>query len=357
MKIQLKEHKVICENKNSMYRYFAWPTVGKLQDGRLAMVASGLRMSHLCPFGKVIICYSEDEGKTWTLPAVLIDTPLDDRDGGICTFGENGVLVTSFSHHMAFMREFAKAHGSPREELINAHYDWLETNPDAEKIVGPMCVISNDQGKSFGEIQPLPVTNPHGPCCLKDGSMLLVGNEMFVTDGEKFLKCYRIQPDGSYEYLGSIENDTGMAFEEPHAIQLESGKIIVHIRVQDDKGLFTTFQSNASLSDLKFSKPRQILSDRGGAPAHLLKHSSGALISTYGYRAEPFGVRAMISYDDGKTWSKDHVIYDNKGITADLGYPSSVELSDGRILTIYYAHPESARKPAVIMQTIWSIEE
>lgn len=45
------------------------------------------RLRHVCPFGKGIICYSYDEGKTWTKPAVVIDTPLDDRDCGIVAYG------------------------------------------------------------------------------------------------------------------------------------------------------------------------------------------------------------------------------------------------------------------------------
>ena len=99
MKITVKETKVICSNPtNPNHAYFAWPTVARLQDGRLAMVASGFRRRHVCPFGKVVICYSEDEGKTWTRPTIVIDTPLDDRDAGILPFGENSVMITSFNN-------------------------------------------------------------------------------------------------------------------------------------------------------------------------------------------------------------------------------------------------------------------
>ena len=181
--------------------------------------------------------------------------------------------------------------------------------------------------------------------------MLLVGNEMFVTDGEKFLKCYRIQPDGSYEYLGSIENDTGMAFEEPHAIQLESGKIIVHIRVQDDTH-YTTFQTESYDGGRTFTKPHQILDIKGGAPAHLMQTKSGLLISTYTYRNAPYGVRVMFSKDEGETWETDVVLNDGFA-DADLGYPASIELDNGDILTVFYGH-EVAETPCKIYQDIWS---
>ena len=98
-----------------------------------------------------------------------------------------------------------------------------------------------------------------------------------------------------------------------------------------------------------------ILSITGGAPAQIMKHSSGVLISSYGERLAPYGVKAMFSYDNGKTWDYGHDIYVN-GVSGDLGYPSSVELADGSIITIFYAHPEKGA-PAVIMQQKWSFEK
>lgn len=106
----LEEARVVCSNKNSIHNYFAWPTVAKLQDGTLAFVASGFRMRHVCPFGKVVICYSRNQGKTWSPPAVLIDTPLDDRDSGILPYGEKSVIVTSFNDTIREQRDWAKNH-------------------------------------------------------------------------------------------------------------------------------------------------------------------------------------------------------------------------------------------------------
>lgn len=94
MHIQILEQaRVICSNRNSLHNYFAWPSVARLPGGALAMVASGLRVKHVDPFGKGILCYSFNEGRTWTAPAVILDTPLDDRDCGIVAFGDN-VMVS-----------------------------------------------------------------------------------------------------------------------------------------------------------------------------------------------------------------------------------------------------------------------
>ena len=83
------------------------------------------------------------------------------------------------------------------------------------------------------------------------------------------------------------------------------------------------------------------------------------LICTYGFRGTPhgtapFGIRAMFSTDNGKTWDVDHEIYKTE-VSADLGYPSTVELKDGSLLTVFYACPEQ-NGPAVIMQQKWTFE-
>ena len=84
---------------------------------------------------------------------------------------------------------------------------------------------------------------------------------------------------------------------------------------------------------------------------HLFKHSSGMLICTDGYREVPFGIKAMFSSDGGKTWDIGNDIYVNN-VNDDLGYPSTIELKDGSLLTVFYAH-QGEGQPAVIMQQKW----
>ncbi|MDI3290796.1 hypothetical protein QHF83_46210 [Polyangium sp. 15x6] len=42
---------------------------------------------------------------------------------------------------------------------------------------------------------------------------------------------------------------------------------------------------------------------------------------TYGYRREPYGIRARVSGDGGRTWSTPVTLSDD-GTNGDLGYPS-----------------------------------
>lgn len=56
---------------------------------------------------------------------------------------------------------------------------------------------------------------------------------------------------------------------------------------------------------------------------------------TYGYRRKPFGNQARLSVDGGRTWGAA-VTISSDGMSGDLGYPSTVELADGELLTVWY---------------------
>ena len=67
----------------------------------------------------------------------------------------------------------------------------------------------------------------------------------------------------------------------------------------------------------------------------------------------PYGQRARISRDDGATWS-DEIILRDDGPDGDLGYPCSVELPGGDILTVYY-QKRPGESLCSILWTQWRI--
>lgn len=358
----LGKPQVIMSNPFSKYRYFGWPTVARLKNGKIAVVASGYRFHHLCPFGKTVISYSENEGETYTVPAPVFDTVLDDRDGGIVPFGESGVLVTSFNNTVAQQKEWALNETivkSEEERTFRLSYLNQITKEEETAALGSSFRISRDNGVTFGPPIKIPVTNPHGPAVLPDGSFLWVGN--VFGNGELPLAVYRIQADGTAEKRGEIEpivyQEAPRKSFEPHAFVLEDGTILVHFRVEE--AMFTVYQTQSTDGGYTWSKPRKLLHDFGGSPPHIFRHSSGVLISTYGFRGvewkAPFGVRAMFSRDNGVTWDVDHDLY-LTDISPDLGYPSTIELKDGSLLTVFYG-AETPDGPPVIWQQKWRIEE
>ncbi len=92
----------------------------------------------------------------------------------------------------------------------------------------------------------------------------------------------------------------------------------------------------------------------GGNPPTLTRLHDGRLCLTYGYRAQPFGIRARVSADDGLTWDREYILRADGG-SHDLGYPRTVQRPDGVIVTVYYFTDRPAG-PGYIAATLWRPE-
>ena len=358
---------IIMDNPMSLHNYFAWPSVARLKNGRIAAACSGYRLRHVCPFGKTVISFSEDEGKTYTRPAPVIDTPLDDRDAGLCPFGSSGLIVTSFNNTVEFQRSLDYV-----ENYSLVYLDKVSAELEA-KYLGTTFRVSFDNGVTFGPLYKSPVTSPHGPVELRDGTILWVGrsdeSKRAEVDG---ILAYTLDPHtGEMEYRGAVEpifvDGEELLSCEPHAIELPDGTLLCHIRVQKSGFYFTTYQTESTDGGRTWSKPRALLGSKGGAPSHLILLDNGLLLATYGYRQPPCSIRYMVSADLGKTWSTDHVLYEDSGeytvncrtedagSRKDIGYPATVQCTDGSLITVYYAHP-TPNEPSVIYQQRWTLE-
>ena len=74
---------------------------------------------------------------------------------------------------------------------------------------------------------------------------------------------------------------------------------------------------------------------------------------SYGHRRPPYGNQARLSSDEGVTWSEPMII-SGDGAGGDLGYPSTVQLKDGSLLTIWYEKLKDSSK-AVLRQARWEL--
>jgi len=364
VKITLGELSCVMQNDNSMHSYFGWPTVAKLQNGKIAVASSGFRLAHICPFGKTVISFSEDNGKTYSMPAPIIDTPLDDRDGGISTFGKSGVIVSSFNNRVNDQIDYMKLEpyhtgGKKYDDYKNGYLKLIDKETE-DKYIGSTFKISNDCGVTFGKLYKSDVSSPHGPTELSDGKILWVGRS-FDTSVKDVLAAYLMNENGDMQYIGEIpqiknpENENELAMScEPHTVEANSGKLICHIRVHFGS-IMTIYQSTSNDKGKTWSAPVRIIDDKAGGPPHLLRLKNGNILCSYGERSAPFGIRIMISEDDGETWKYNTRIYDNNNISSDLGYPSTVELENGELLTVFYAREET-NGVAKIYQRRWRID-
>ena len=222
-------------------------------------------------------------------------------------------------------------------------------------MLGSTYKVSYNNGVTFGPLHISPVTSPHGPLELKDGRILWVGTQFYSQEGHSQVDAYEMDLTGGMVKIGSIENveldGKQYDFCEPYTLELSDGTLICHMRTNH----FSTFQSVSRDGGRTWSKAEKLWEDTLGAPVHLIELSNGDILGTYGFRNEPYGICAMLSRDKGRTWDIQNHIYINP-FSADLGYPCTVELTDGSLLTVFYAI-EKEGGPCVIMQTKWTFEE
>jgi hypothetical protein len=88
-----------------------------------------------------------------------------------------------------------------------------------------------------------------------------------------------------------------------------------------------------------------------GNPPHMIRLREGRIVLTYGWREAPYGIRAVISDDEGKTWGEEIVLRDDGG-EWDLGYPRTVQRADGKLVTVYYFN-DAKRNERYIARTVW----
>ncbi len=70
-------------------------------------------------------------------------------------------------------------------------------------------------------------------------------------------------------------------------------------------------------------------------PPHLLRLKDQRLVLTCGNRRDG-SIEARLSSDDGKFWSDPRSLFTTG--PGDIGYPSTVQLLDGKLVTVFYAH-------------------
>ncbi len=347
--------------------YHGWPTVARRGNGELWVSWSGGRESHVCPFGQVHAMTSRDDGVTWTWPRVLLDSATDDRDSGVLETAKGTLLVTTFTS-LAYEDSFNKA------TAMAEHTDkgWVSKAMSAERFakwrsaherlgdadrkaeLGEWLIRSTDGGRSWSNRIPTVVNSPHGPAQLKDGRLLYAGKHLWTAD--KKIGVAESKDDGlTWQWLADIparQGDAAKNYHELHCIEAADGTLIAQIRNHNAAGKGETLQSESTDGGRTWSAPHSI--GVWGLPSHLLKLRDGRLLMTYGHRRAPFGNQARVSGDNGKTWG-DAITLSADGMGGDLGYPSTVELSDGTLLTLWY---ESMKEPklAVLRQAKWRLE-
>lgn len=336
--------------------YCGWPTVTRLASGRLMVVWSGGREGHVCPFGRVETMISDDDGETWTWPRTLLDSDLDDRDAGVLETPRGTLLVTTFtSTAYVPLLEKGRAAGNWAPERLAAWEAVHRRLSDEQraKELGTWMIRSTDGGLTWSQRYDSLVNSPHGPFCLRNGRILYAGKQLW-RENPRIGVAQSVDDGLTWEWLAEIpprEGDDPRQYHELHGVETDDGRIVVQIRNHNPANNQEVLQTESDDGGRTWSPPRAI--GVWGIPSHLLKLRDGRLLMTHGHRRAPIGNQARLSSDGGRTWSPPLVLY-GEGNSTDLGYPSTVELASGDLLTLWYELMPPAKR-AVLRQMRWRL--
>ncbi len=132
----------------------------------------------------------------------------------------------------------------------------------------------------------------------------------------------------------------------PSSVRLDDGSILTLIRYRKHIDAYLSRDDGKTWEYYGRPAPKT-----GGNPPSLVKLRDGRLVLTYGYRLEPYGIRARISEDEGKTWGGEIILRDDGG-NWDLGYTRTLQRPDGKLVTVYYYNTDKDAE-RFIAATIW----
>lgn len=359
------QHQIVYDNPGS---YCAFPDIKRLRNGQIVVVfreADRRRFAtHLDRTSRLVMLRSNDEGQSWVNKTIIYDeAEASLQDPSIRQLADGRLVVSFFKWAFGAEDDAPDLHLAVRP-LDEANAAWL---------VGVFVTTSADNGVTWS--RPIRVSDPW---INNRDAVIATSDAVIETCNGELLLPIEAMRRGCAEGAGIMRSADGgsawsgfqdvgydplgqIGFYEPALIKLRSGKLICMMRTHL-QGLATSesasflYQSDSSDDGHTWTPP--VRTPLWGHPAQLCQLHDGRIICSYGYRRPPFGIRAAISRDDGQTWDIEHeVILRADGRSDDLGYPTTAELENGRVLTTYYMHhPHTDWRlgHAIIASTMWS---
>ncbi len=326
------EHGVVAWRPGQMY---GWPGIVQVKGEEL-LVSASERKLHVDPSGREVVMRSTDGGKTWGLPMEIFDSELDDRDQNLLSMPDGSIIATWFiSEH------FTKP-GSVREAW-RARAERV-TERMRDELLGGWLLHSGDGGYTWEE-QPtrIPAGMHAGPSVLSDGRIIYLGpaklSDKLMNRGYRMEVNISGDAGKSWETVAEIPcdmhgNPPRPYLDENHVLEVSPGHLVAMFRNENPDDRFL-YQSDSHDGGRTWTHARRTAI--WGHPPHLVRLANGIILCSSGHRREPFSIRAVASYDHGKTWDTGNPITIFEwGPRLDMGYPVTLEISPGQLITVYY---------------------
>lgn len=318
----------------------AWfPDVVKLQDGRLVTVFYQATQ-HSRDDGRYMWTESTDDGKTWSTPRVLIDTPEDDRDAQITQLRDGTIIINWF------------------------RTDWSQEHTTGAVILGTFVTRSTDGGETWSDPVQVESSMSCG-CGPKQGAYQLgwaatTGKIAELPNGDLLVPLYGTLPDttvGQASVVRSSDGGLTWPLENEAMIPVPPGVSLSELSLAvggdgEVTGLLRTAGNSsgggASHATDSYDGGRTwtmpVITTMKGQAHHILELPGGRLLATYGDRSGTFdSVEPTVGRlrMPGGTWEDfDSVLLFRAGRTVDQSDPSTAVLRGGHLFTVSY---DSAR--------------
>lgn len=342
------EHQIVYKNG---FRHEHPADLIKLKNGELLIMARE-GTEHISNDGDVIMLRSRDNGKSWGNKKVIAGIKnVDEREGCGIQLKDGTIVVGVFYNNLYDKDgEYAWPSNNPtQQKLSESDKRYVE---EGKHYLGAYTIISTDNGNTWSqpdyiETKDMPFSNLEGPTDapieMPDGSILMavIGYSPKNDVGNRSSVMLRSSDKGkTWKYVSTIATDPGGklgGFMEPGIVRTKTGRIVAGLRNHaPENAIWMTYSDDDGKTWMPAWKTEMV-----GHPVDLIQLSDGRLMATYGIRAgihaNPGGIRACFSKDNGKTWDiKTEVQLRNDFLNVDTGYPESLQLPDGKVMTVYY---------------------
>lgn len=306
-----------------------FPVLVRTADTGLAVVFRS-EAAHMGITGTLSLSRSSDGGRSFSDPQRLAPRWEDTR---------NPALGVTKSGRLILAYWLGARHAYKEDE-----WGWVwEKKPSEEIKSTPALAIrlSDDGGKTWSDpylhLSELFVSaSPYGRIIESaDGSLLLSFYGRMRGRPEETIGCgiMRSRDDG---LTWGEERLIAEAYNETALLELPDGRLLAASRSQSERNI-ATFESEDRGDSFRFIDD---VTRRNEHPADLTLLQSGRVLLTFGRRIRPFGCGGLVSEDGGRSWDRSHeaLLAGDGARNTDLGYPSTVQLADGTIVTaLYYA--------------------
>lgn len=201
---------------------------------------------------------------------------------------------------------------------------------------GPLYPPHIDPEINFTALgDPLPAYNRGALCETKSGKICWA---VAATDSESNRKTsvHLLVSDNkgeSWKYLSVIAADPKASFNETSLYETPKGDLVAFLRTAglNDQACIARSTDGGKT----FGKWEGM--GFAGHPLHALRLPDKRVLLTYGYRHEPYGIRARILNAECTDFTTvPEMVLRNDGESGDLGYPWSVVLDKKHVLVVYY---------------------